>query len=265
MPPTSAWQHAADPARRIGHSVEFHAALGSTNDRARALLSDRAAEGIAVVADLQTAGRGRQGRSWLSPPGLNLMVSVGVRPRLVAANAGQLGLATALAACAACESVTHLLVKWPNDLYTHDGLKVGGILIETTLEGGRLADAVIGLGLNVNWRRAEIPEQVREGATSLADLAGHDLERVQLLASYLAALDAEVKLLEAGVSPVERLRGRSWLDGRRVRVAVPGGEVEGEAAGIADDGALLVRTATATRRVLFGDAVHVTPGAGVAA
>ncbi len=89
----ASWSAAADPSRRIGRTVEFHAEIGSTNDRAREALRRRreAATGLAVVADLQTAGRGRRGRTWSSPAGVNLMLSVGVRPRIEAADAGLLG------------------------------------------------------------------------------------------------------------------------------------------------------------------------------
>ncbi|MGH2456638.1 MAG: biotin--[acetyl-CoA-carboxylase] ligase, partial [Candidatus Limnocylindria bacterium] len=97
MTDASAWQRAVDPARRVGHALELHASIGSTNDRARQALLEPGGEGRAVVAELQTAGRGRRGRAWLSPPGVNLMVSVALRPRLDPAAAGRLGLAVALA------------------------------------------------------------------------------------------------------------------------------------------------------------------------
>ncbi|MGH2402691.1 MAG: biotin--[acetyl-CoA-carboxylase] ligase, partial [Candidatus Limnocylindria bacterium] len=85
------WQRADRPRRRIGRGIEGHVTIGSTNDRARALLDEPGGEGRAVVTDEQTAGRGRRGRSWVSPPGRNLMMSVAVRPRLAAADGWQLG------------------------------------------------------------------------------------------------------------------------------------------------------------------------------
>src|SRR2546429_7510174 len=95
------WSGAGNRDRRLGRTVEFHASIGSTNDRAWELLR-HGDESAAVVADLQTAGRGRRGRNWTSPPGVNLMVSVGIRPRIAAADAWQLGAATALAGVGAC-------------------------------------------------------------------------------------------------------------------------------------------------------------------
>ena len=121
------WASAADSGRRVGHAIEFHQCVGSTNDRARLALREPGGEGRAIVADRQTSGRGRHGRRWLSPRAANLLVSVPLRPALSAADGWQLGAAAALAACTAVEPEIHLLVKWPNDLYTADGLKVGGI------------------------------------------------------------------------------------------------------------------------------------------
>ncbi|HYN63678.1 MAG TPA: biotin--[acetyl-CoA-carboxylase] ligase, partial [Candidatus Limnocylindrales bacterium] len=171
----ASWSMAADLSRRVGRTVEYHAQIGSTNDRARAALHEPGGEGLAVVADLQTAGRGRRGRSWASPAGVNLMVSVGLRPRVEPAAAGLLGIVSALAvrdACAAQVPGVELRVKWPNDVVAADGRKVAGLLVETSLEDGRMADAVIGAGINVNWRRAEMPAGVAVRATSLLELGG---------------------------------------------------------------------------------------------
>jgi BirA family biotin operon repressor/biotin-[acetyl-CoA-carboxylase] ligase len=262
---TTRWERAADPARRIGHSIEFHAEIGSTNDRARAALSEAGGEGRAIVADLQTAGRGRLGRTWVSPAGRNLMVSVAVRPALAPGSAWQLGAAAALAACEACGPLPDLKVKWPNDLYTSDGLKVGGVLVETALDGEAVAYAVIGCGMNLNWARTEMPAEVARAATSLSELRGAPVDRAALLGRYLAALDAEIAALERGASLVQRLRERSWLDGQRVQVETTDGPIEGDAIGIGDDGALLVRDGSEVRSVLFGDAVHVAASGRAAA
>lgn len=257
MPNATLWARAADPRRRVGHAIEFHPSIGSTNDRARLTLTEPRGEGRAIVADRQTSGRGRHGRRWLSPPATNLLVSVALRPALSAADGWQLGAAAALAACTAVEPEIGLFVKWPNDLYTADGLKVGGILVETTLVTDRITEAVIGLGLNVNWRRSEMPPDVAARATSLSDTLGRPLQRDRLLAKYLSALDAEIEKLERGISPLHRLRERSWLDARTVRVDAGDEVIEGRAAGIADDGSLLIATATGPRTIAFGDVVHV--------
>lgn len=258
------WQAAADPARRVGHAVEHLATIGSTNDRARAALAEAGGEGRAVVADHQEAGRGRRGRTWLSPPGRNLMVSVGVRPRLEPARAGLLGIGAALAIRDACHSLVPaatLSIRWPNDVVTADGLKVAGLLLETTLAGEWVADAVIGVGINVNWRREEMPGEIVGRATSLAELAGAQLDRVALLRALLQRLDHEISALEAGRSPVERFREASALDGRHVEVEVGEDRLDGIAAGIADDGSLLLDTPAGRLALSVGEVVTVRDAA----
>jgi BirA family transcriptional regulator, biotin operon repressor / biotin---[acetyl-CoA-carboxylase] ligase len=255
--PAIAWSLAADPSRRLGRAVEYHAAIGSTNDRARAALADPDGEGLAVVADLQTAGRGRQGRGWLSPPGVNLMCSVGLRPHIPAEQAGLLGLAAAVAVREACRPWAALEIRWPNDLVAAEGSKVAGLLIETALDGERISLAVLGIGINVNWRRAEMPGGIAETATSLWDLAGASVDRVALLTRLLAALDDEVKGLEDGRSPVERYRAASWLDGRQVQIDLGDRQLGGAVAGIADDGSLLVDGPAGRVALSHGEVVRV--------
>jgi len=255
--PPSAWLLAADPSRRVGRAVEYHPTIGSTNDRARTALTEEEGDGLAIVADLQTTGRGRQGRSWISPSGVNLMCSVGLRPRIPAAESGLLGIATALAVQAACEPWAALQIRWPNDLVASDGAKVAGLLIETALDGGRISSAVLGIGINVNWRRTEMPREIAEHATSLCDLAGERIDRIALLGRLLAALDGEVMALEFGASPVERYRAASWLSGREVEVDLGDHRLVGAAAGIADDGSLLVDGPAGRVALSYGEVVHV--------
>jgi BirA family transcriptional regulator, biotin operon repressor / biotin---[acetyl-CoA-carboxylase] ligase len=268
MTDPAAWSRVADPARRVGRAVEFHAEIGSTNDRARAALSQPGGEGLAVVADLQTAGRGRRGRSWVSPAGVNLTVSVGLRPRLEAGRAGLLGIAAAVAtrdACAAVAPGADLAIRWPNDIVTAAGDKVAGLLVETALEDGRLVEAVIGAGINVNWHRSQMPAEIAARATSLTEVAGRQVDRIALLGVLLDALDAELAALELGVSPVDRFRSASALDGRRIFVEVGEDVLEGTAAGVADDGALLLDTAAGRVALTIGEVVSVRDAGSVEA
>ncbi len=260
MTDPAAWSHAADPARRLGRAVEFHAAIGSTNDRARAALREPGGEGLAVVADQQLDGRGRRGRSWISPPGVNLMVSVGLRPSVDGRLMGQLGAAAALAVQRACSAVApraELAIRWPNDLVDDQGRKVAGLLVETALEDGRLAEAVIGIGINANWRRTEMPAEIAERATSLAELCGGQVDRVALLSLLLSALDDEVSRLERGLSPVPRLRRHSWLDGRRVEVDLGDRLLAGRVIGLDDDGGLLLEHDGQIAALTVGEVVRV--------
>lgn len=253
----TSWEAAANPRRRVGRAVEFHPVIGSTNDRARALLEARSDDGVAVVADLQTAGRGRLGRTWLSPAGTNLMVSVGAELGIPARDAWRVGAATVLAAIRACEPWARLAVKWPNDLFAADGRKVGGVLIETTLQGERLSSVVIGVGINVNWHSGTMPQEISASAVSLAELAGSSVDRVALLSRYLAALDEELAAVDAGTSPVDRLRDVSWLDGRWLRVDTGGEHIEGRGLGLSDQAELLVETETGVVAIGFGEVVQV--------
>jgi BirA family biotin operon repressor/biotin-[acetyl-CoA-carboxylase] ligase len=254
------WSRAADPVRGIGHAVEFHAEIASTNDRARAALAEPGGEGLAVVADLQTAGRGRRGRTWISPSGVNLLVSVAWRPQVAPRLAGQLGIAAALAVRDACDSLVPdagLAIRWPNDVVDRDGRKVAGLLVETALEGGELAEAVAGIGINVNWQQAEMPAEIQVTATSLQALLGAPIDRVELLERVLVALDAEARALERGESPVPRLREASWLDGRGVDVDTGADTISGRAAGFADDGSLFLDTDAGRVALSVGEVARV--------
>jgi BirA family transcriptional regulator, biotin operon repressor / biotin---[acetyl-CoA-carboxylase] ligase len=234
--------------------------IGSTNDRARDLLSSPDGEGVAVVADLQTAGRGRRGRAWMSPAGVNLMVSVALRPKVAPQHSSLLGLCVALALREACSSVAPsagLAIRWPNDLVDGFGRKVAGVLIETVLADGRLAEAVIGMGINANWRREEMPPDIAVQATSLLELAGIHVDRVDLLGHLLDALDGEIQGLERGESPITRARAASWLDGREVEVDLGEQVLTGHVAGLGDDGSLLLDATEGRLALAMGEVVRV--------
>ena len=265
--PIPEWAAAARPGARVGHTVEHHAEIGSTNDRARAALAGPGGNGLAVVADRQLAGRGRMGRSWLSPSGTNLLLSVGLRLDLRIECAWWLAAAAALAvreAAASVASATQLAVRWPNDMVTSDGLKVAGLLTETQVEGERVVGAVIGIGINVNWRRSAMPPDIAPGATSLADLAGAPVDRLELLSSLLAALDGEIRQVEAGASPLERFQAASWLTGRAIEVETPAGRLFGVAGEIADNGGLILDGPTLRTTVSVGEVIRVHPQAASA-
>lgn len=257
--PSASLAAAARPGHRIGHRVEVHAEIGSTNDRARELLAEPDGEGVAVVAERQVAGRGRRGRTWASPSGLNLLVSVGVRPRLEARDAWQLGQAVALAARAACASVATVGVKWPNDLVDDGGRKLGGLLVETAVDGERLADAVVGVGLNVNWRADDMPDELRSSATSLADMAGAPQDRSALLGRLLATLEEELETLEAGRSPLERYRAVCRTLGHEVEVDLGGTTVRGTAIDLDPAGGLVIASEEGVLTVASGEVVRTRP------
>ncbi len=232
-----------------GRPVHFHPICGSTNRIAAELAAGGAPGGSLVVAEAQSGGRGRLGRSWASPPGLNIYLSLVLRPRLPAARAPLICLA---AAVGAADALPELTIKWPNDLLIGER-KVGGILAEVALSGDRLDHAVLGLGLNVNQR--DFPGL--PGAGSLALARGADQDRTALLAALVPAIEARVAQLErAPAIALESWRLRSATLGRRVRVA----GIEGRAEALRDDGALLLRTERGLEPVLAGDVEMVRLG-----
>jgi BirA family biotin operon repressor/biotin-[acetyl-CoA-carboxylase] ligase len=216
---------------------------GSTNDDAMAAVRAGAVHGATFVADAQTAGRGRRGARWSSPPGENLLLSIVLRPKLAPERAGALTLAIGLAVrdIAASRVESPVLVKWPNDVLSR-GEKLAGILLESQVAGGVLESVIAGIGLNVSMR--EMPPEIAALATSLALLGatGPDLERERIVVDLLEAIDQRVTQYECGglSELLPDLRRYDALDGRRVRA----GTIEGASAGISDQGALLVRDQT---------------------
>jgi BirA family biotin operon repressor/biotin-[acetyl-CoA-carboxylase] ligase len=241
----------------VGRPLEVHGAVGSTNDLARAAARRGAPEGLAVLADGQTAGRGRLGRAWVSPPGVNLYLSVLLRPGLPARLAPQLTLLGGVAVAATalgCGLVPTL--KWPNDLLL-DGRKAAGVLaeLEATPAGG-IDFLVLGVGVNVNLDPSALPPEVAATATSFAAALGGPLDRAAVARRLLEALDAWLaRFRRDGFAPVREAWTRlSGLPGLRLAVAGPGGQVvEGVARGLGEDGALLLDTAAGPAAILSGE------------
>ncbi len=232
----------------LGRPVLVYPVVGSTNDEAKRLAAEGAPEGTLVLAEEQTAGRGRQGRRWQAPPGTALLMSLVLRPPLPPDRAGQLTLAVALAAAEAVEAETGLRVgfKWPNDLLVR-GRKLGGILAELSLLGAALEWAVIGLGLNVNldFAAAGLDELVGL-ATSLSLELGQPVDRVRLLQTLLVRAEAHLATVYSGVSLHRQWNARLDQLGRPVVVQTPTGQVAGTAEGINASGALLLRQGDGT-------------------
>jgi BirA family biotin operon repressor/biotin-[acetyl-CoA-carboxylase] ligase len=241
---------------RLGRPLYAFAQIGSTNDEARRLAEAGAPEGTLVVAEEQTAGRGRAGRRWLTPPGAALAFSLVLRPKLAAAEAGRLTMLAGLAAVEAIDAIAPgvAALKWPNDVLAADQ-KAGGILVETEISGDRLDFAVVGIGLNVSF--APAPEVVAFPATALEAAAGAPVDRGRLLRGILERLDEHYAHLPAqpGSDPLHaRWAARlAWL-GETVSVRQGEGETVGRAEAVDPDGALILRLASgAARRVRAGD------------
>ncbi|MFA5786992.1 MAG: biotin--[acetyl-CoA-carboxylase] ligase [Actinomycetota bacterium] len=252
--------------------LEVHERLDSTNSRALELAVEGAAEGAVVVADYQSAGRGRRGRSWIAPAGSSLLFTVLLRPgpELSA------GPATFAVGVAACEVVRNLGcaagLKWPNDLVVEDR-KLAGMLTEVVprppgFGRGWRADQpapvwpalAVGFGLNVDMDVAELPEEVAEQATSLGALDVR-VEREALLADILAELGEVYRaamLPGGGHALMDSYRARSATIGRRVRVETNERVVEGLAEAVDEEGALVMRDGEGkSHRFISADVVHL--------
>jgi BirA family transcriptional regulator, biotin operon repressor / biotin---[acetyl-CoA-carboxylase] ligase len=226
----------------------------STNSRLLDEARAGAPEGAVLVADHQTAGRGRLGRRWEAPPGSSLLVSVLLRPDVSLGRAHLVTMAAGLAASDACEAVCGVRpgLKWPNDLVVDDA-KLAGLLAESVVEGEALRALVVGMGLNVTAAPTE-------GATALADHAARPVERRPLLDAWLERLDARLDALDEVLADY---RPRCATLGREVRVERPdGGVLTGTAADVTDDGHLVVDTGSDRVAVAVGDVVHVRPSRG---
>lgn len=239
----------------LGHALHHHEVIASTNDRARELAEEGAAHGEVVIAESQTGGRGRRGRPWVSPPGLNVYLSVVLRPELPPSRATELTLLTSVAVCDALRQAdVPAEIKWPNDLLI-GGRKVAGILTELASEPERVHWVVVGIGVNVNATEADFPEELRPIATSVRIERGAPAPRALLVAACLTSLEAWLdRHAEEGFAPIrEAWRERAGTLGRDVTVRAEGRDVVGRAEDIDASGALLVRTDRGLERILSGD------------
>ncbi len=232
-------------------SVHAYAQIGSTNDEAARLARQGASEGTVVVADQQTAGRGRLDRTWSAEPGTSLLASWIVRPEIPPEDRALLSLAAAAAVAAAVEqeSGVALRIKWPNDLLA-DGRKIAGILSESLPDGA----VVVGLGLNV--RQDGFQGDLARSATSLLLQRSRPVGRARLLG---AILNSFAPYRHAPRASLEHVRMLCDTIGCRVRVdcGTPEPPLEGTAVAIRDDGALMVASEGGETAVAAGDVVHV--------
>lgn len=249
---------------------ETFASVESTQHVVRDWLDSGVAEVAVAVADAQTAGRGRQGRDWTAPPGGALLVSAGFRPDwLPLRQAWRLGAIVALAMLDAAEDAAGLRdgtlwLKWPNDIVADgtDGrlLKVAGVLGETALTGDAIDSAVVGIGVNTDWRARDFPPELAESMTSLFELSGgRPISRDALLDGWLARLEPRYEALRVGRFDAGAWTTRQRTTGHRVEVEVGGELLAGKAAGVdPDTGALLVddRLRGITRAIGSGEVLR---------
>ena len=231
--------------RLLGRNLVCLESVDSTNNEAKRRAMGRESDGLAVVALEQTGGRGRRGRSFLSPPGKGIYLSVLLRPRCSLEQVSALTAWTAVAVCDALEKLCGFRpgIKWPNDVIW-EGRKLCGILTELELEAesGRLSHVIVGVGVNISQTAEDFGPELAPVAASLLQALGRIPRRAEVAAAVLAALDDMYAAFPGAWEKwLERYRAGCLTVGRPVRVLRPGGEAEGFAQGIDEDFSLLVR------------------------
>ena len=245
------------------YAVEYHESLPSTNDRARELAAEGAAD-VAVVADEQAGGRGRLDREWVAPSG-GVWLSLVTRPTVPPARAPLFTLAAAVATVDACrEAGVDAHIKWPNDVLVgapdasvgrggRGGRKVAGVLTEMEGEADRISWLVAGVGVNANVDAETLPA----GATSLREELGEPVDRRRFAATLLERFAALAGTPDRTDRILPAWRDRASTLGKRVRVETSTGSVSGTAVDVESPGALVIDTGEGTRRVHAGDCEHL--------
>ena len=239
----------------LGSVLFCYQSLTSTNDVARELAASGASEGVGVLAFEQTAGRGRQGRTWLSPAGEGLYFSIVLRPSLKARESPILTLASAVAVAETLivDFGVAADIKWPNDVMA-SGRKICGILVESATERDQLQYAVLGIGVNVAQR--SFPADLSQPATSVFLELGADVPLQDMLRPLLARVDrwyrAAIIDSQLTISRWEELS--SYARGREVIIASPEGSIEGRTRGLTPNGALVIELDDGqTREIVSGE------------
>ena len=242
---------------RIGRAVHHFDSIDSTNRHAMELARRGASEGEVVVAETQTAGRGRLGRAFFSPAGVSFYGSIVLRPNIPPARAPQITLVAGLAVAATVERYAKVrpALKWPNDVRLGDR-KVCGILTEMECEADRVLFVVCGPGVNLNVRAEDFPDELRSIATSILAATGRSVDRAAFAADLFAAFERHYDdFLTRGLRALRDLwNSYSMLNGEWVTVEGPGESVDGRVLGIDDEGALTLESSAGTMvRAIAGD------------
>ena len=242
-----------------GAELHFQRITGSTNLLAKQAGEEGAPHGALFVADEQTAGRGRRGRSWQSPPGANIYFTILLRPDFQPNQASMLTLVMAHSVAAAVRRLTGLEpgIKWPNDVLLEDR-KICGILTEMSLEREYIHYVVCGVGINVALQ--DFPEEIREHATTVEAVCGRHISKGELLQYVMEAFerDYDAFSLAGDLTPLLESYNRMLVNrDRSVRVLDPKGEWEGIARGINSRGELLVENAEGAVTAVYAGEVSV--------
>ena len=250
--------------RTIGRQLHIYDQLNSTNDLALQRGIDGAQEGTLILAESQTQGRGRHGRRWLAPPKSRILASVILRHRL---RAGQVGLPNLIGAVAIVTAIHELTdlpaqIKWPNDVLIQ-GKKVSGVLTELEYDRGRQPFFVMGFGVNVNTKQGDLPEELRDSATSLRIECNREISRVAFLQAILHRLEENYLRLKCGdTDPIIATANRAlYFSGDWIQIQMADGVFRGQTEVIDQDGGLLLRDMSGKqRKFLVGEVVQTGQG-----
>lgn len=249
------------------HNIVHYESTGSTNEDAKRLAHEGAAHGTVVMADAQSAGKGRRGRTWQSPAGSNLYFSLMLKPEFAPDKASMLTLVMALSVVQALNKQTKAAfdyqIKWPNDIVVN-GRKLCGILTEMTIGNGAIESVVIGVGINVNQEHFD--DEISDCATSLLlekkrnGTQAMIPDRMELLKSVLEFFDANYEMFCENLN-LDFMKADYELSlanmNNRVKVLEPAGEYEGEALGINEQGELMVRISDGSTKAIYAGEVSV--------
>lgn len=244
---------------RAGQNLVYLNQVDSTNNEARRQAEQGAPDGTLVVAELQTAGKGRRGRFWTSPPGTGIWMSLLLRPDFAPEHASSLTLVAAMAVETGIREATGLdcQIKWPNDIVL-EGKKICGILTEMSTEEDCIRHVVVGIGINVNIE--EFPEEIGATATSLAIVSGSTIKRAPLVDAVMRAWEQYYAQFQRtlDMSGLKQVYNEHLVNlGREVKVLAPRGEYSGISHGINDGGELLVELESKEMRSVISGEVSV--------
>lgn len=243
--------------RVLGKSVVYFAQIDSTNNAAKELAAAGVPEGTVVVAEEQTGGRGRLGRTWYSPAGVGIWLSAILRPDINPLDAPKITLITAVALARTLALYPGVTpgIKWPNDILV-EGRKIAGILTEMNAELDRVNFIVLGIGINVNTNSVEMPDELSKIATSLQIVTGRRVDRLGLITKMLANLEELYFMFIEGRFPsiIREWKEFSVTLGQTVRIVNPKGDmIEGLAQDLDNDGALILKTGHGRKRITAGE------------
>lgn len=244
----------------IGKEILIFDEVKSTNDLTMEFAAKGSKEGLVVVAESQHHGKGRLGRQWISPKGVNIYASFLLRPEIPPVNAPVLTMMASLAAVEAISNTTGLdaRIKWPNDILVNQK-KISGILTEMNAEEEKINYVVIGIGINVNMKNEDFPENIRIPATSVMDSLGRKFDRSKLLCSLIESMDSNYEYLrKKGVmSVMSKWRPLCITLNKMIKVTSAGGAITGVAEDVTKEGGLVIRIGEDLKKVIYSGDVTI--------